>query len=339
MKVIGINGSARKDGNTSLLIKAVFAELEAEGIETDLVQLHGKALEPCKACFGCGGKRQCVVKTDYFNECFAKMVEADGIVLGSPVYSADVTAGMKAFLERAGVVVATNPGMLRHKVGASVAAVRRGGERRKGTMLAYLQGLSLGLAYVAPIGVQNLFVINAGLSQPRAAAYRTALIVIFFDVTLALAGFFGIGALIEHSELIRKGVLLAGSLVVMYMGLRLMLSREVAGPAINVNIPLMKTIGMACVVTWFNPQAIIDVSLLLGSFRVALPPEESGLFLWGVVCASCLWFLSLTTISSLFKNRFTPRLLRIINLVCGLVIFFYGVKLGWSFVELWQSTF
>ena len=76
MKVIGINGSARKDGNTSLLIKAVFAELEAEGIETDLVQLHGKALEPCKACFGCGGKRQCVVKTDYFNECFAKMVEA-----------------------------------------------------------------------------------------------------------------------------------------------------------------------------------------------------------------------------------------------------------------------
>ena len=127
MKVIGINGSARKDGNTSLLIKAVFAELEAEGIETDLVQLHGKALEPCKACFGCGGKRQCVVKTDYFNECFAKMVEADGIVLGSPVYSADVTAGMKAFLERAGVVVATNPGMLRHKVGASVAAVRRGG--------------------------------------------------------------------------------------------------------------------------------------------------------------------------------------------------------------------
>ena len=96
-------------------------------------------------------------------------------------------------------------------------------------MLAYLQGLSLGLAYVAPIGVQNLFVINAGLSQPRAAAYRTALIVIFFDVTLALAGFFGIGALIEHSELIRKGVLLAGSLVVMYMGLRLMLSLAARG--------------------------------------------------------------------------------------------------------------
>ncbi len=201
-------------------------------------------------------------------------------------------------------------------------------------MLAYVQGVSLGLAYVAPIGVQNLFVINAGLAQSRAEAYRTALIVIFFDVTLALAGFFGIGALIEHSDLIRKGVLLVGSFVVMYMGLRLMLSREVANPALNVNVPLLKTIGMACVVTWFNPQAIIDVSLLLGSFRVALPPEDAAPFILGVVCASCLWFLSLTTVSSLFKSRFTPRLLRLINLVCGLVILFYGAKLGWSFVEL-----
>ena len=201
-------------------------------------------------------------------------------------------------------------------------------------MLAYVQGLSLGLAYVAPIGVQNLFVINAGLAQSRAEAYRTALIVIFFDVTLALAGFFGIGALIEHSDLIRKGVLLVGSFVVMYMGLRLMLSREVANPALNVNVPLLKTIGMACVVTWFNPQAIIDVSLLLGSFRVALPPEDAAPFILGVVCASCLWFLSLTTLSSLFKSRFTPRLLRLINLVCGLVILFYGAKLGWSFVAL-----
>lgn len=127
MKVIGINGSARKDGNTALLIKAVFEALEAEGIETELVQLHGKTLAPCKACFGCGGKRRCVVANDFFNECFAKMAEADGMVLGSPVYSADVTAGMKALLERAGVVVATNPGMFRHKVGVSVAAVRRGG--------------------------------------------------------------------------------------------------------------------------------------------------------------------------------------------------------------------
>lgn len=127
MNVIGISGSSRRDGNTALIIRAVFEELEAEGIRTELVQLSGQRMDGCRACFGCKGKRACLFKDDFFNECFSKMVEADGIVLGSPVYSADVSALMKAFLERAGVVVATNPGLLRRKVGASVAAVRRGG--------------------------------------------------------------------------------------------------------------------------------------------------------------------------------------------------------------------
>ena len=127
MKVIGINGSARKDGNTALILRVVFEALEAEGIETELVQLHGRRIDGCKGCFVCKGKGECVFAKDDFNECFAQMLAADGIVLGSPVYSADVTSGMKALLERAGVVVAVNPGLFRHKVGASVAAVRRGG--------------------------------------------------------------------------------------------------------------------------------------------------------------------------------------------------------------------
>lgn len=127
MKVIGISGSARKDGNTAMIIRAVFEELEAEGIRTELIQLSGRRMDGCRACYGCKGKGACLFKDDFFNECFTKMVEADGIVLGSPVYSADVSALMKAFLERAGVVVAMNPGLLRRKVGASVAAVRRAG--------------------------------------------------------------------------------------------------------------------------------------------------------------------------------------------------------------------
>ena len=198
-------------------------------------------------------------------------------------------------------------------------------------MVAFFQGLSLGLAYVAPIGVQNLFVINSGMSQSRSAAYRTALIVIFFDVTLALAGFFGIGALIDASELLRKGVLLAGSLVVMWMGVRLLLSRNVANPAFNADMPVLKAVGMACVVTWFNPQAIIDVSLLLGSFRASLSAGDARQFITGVACASCLWFLFLTTVSSFFRSRFTPELLRLINIVCGIVILSYGLKLGLTF--------
>lgn len=127
MKVMGINGSARKDGNTAIIVGEVFDELNKEGIETELIQLADYEIQPCRGCFACKCRGDCVFAKDGFAEIFSRMVEADGILLGSPVYSADVSAKMKAFLERAGVVVATNPRLLRHKVGAAVAAVRRGG--------------------------------------------------------------------------------------------------------------------------------------------------------------------------------------------------------------------
>lgn len=127
MKVIGINGSSRNDGNTAIIVGEVFDELNKEGIETELIQLADYEIQPCRGCFACKGRGNCVFAKDGFAEIFSRMVEADGILLGSPVYSADVSAKMKAFLERAGVVVATNPGLLRHKVGGAVAAVRRGG--------------------------------------------------------------------------------------------------------------------------------------------------------------------------------------------------------------------
>lgn len=127
MKVIAINGSARKNGNTALIIGKIFEQLTNQGIETELIQLADYDIQPCRGCFACKGRGNCVFTNDGFTEIFASMVKADGIILGSPVYSADVSAKMKAFLERGGVVVATNPGLLRHKVGASVATVRRGG--------------------------------------------------------------------------------------------------------------------------------------------------------------------------------------------------------------------
>lgn len=127
MKVIRINGSSRKDGNTAIIICKVVDELNKEGIETELIQLADYEIQPCRGCFACKGRSNCVFAKDGFAGIFKRMVEADGIILVSPVYSADVSAKMKSFLERAGVVVATNPGLLRHKVGASVAAVRRGG--------------------------------------------------------------------------------------------------------------------------------------------------------------------------------------------------------------------
>lgn len=129
MKVLGINSSARKDGNTALLMGIVFEELNREGIETEMIQLAGKVIEPCKACWACGGKGTCVHKNDLFQEIYEKMARADGILLGSPVYTANISANMQAFLERASVVGDMNRGEnpLRHKVGAAVTAARRGG--------------------------------------------------------------------------------------------------------------------------------------------------------------------------------------------------------------------
>ena len=127
MKILGINGSSRKDGNTALLMREVFKGLEDAGMETSLIQLADHTIEPCRACFSCAKTGSCVFGQDDFNELFDLMTKADGILLGSPVYSADVSARMKAFLERAAVVADMRPGLLRHKAGAAVAAVRRGG--------------------------------------------------------------------------------------------------------------------------------------------------------------------------------------------------------------------
>jgi len=128
MKVVGINGSPRQEGNTSILIQTVFNELNQQGIETELIQLSKKTIKGCMACWTCTTQKnsKCIM-TDDFNDCFAKMIAADGIILGSPVYSAGVTSQIKAFIDRASVVLAANKGLLKHKVGAAVIAVRRGG--------------------------------------------------------------------------------------------------------------------------------------------------------------------------------------------------------------------
>lgn len=129
MKVLGISGSPRKDGNTAILIRTIFQELNDQGIDTELIQISDVAIKGCIACGGClvHKNKQCVIKGDNFNECFAKMVDADGIILGSPVYSADITSQMKALIDRASIVLAANKGLLKYKVGAAVVAARRGG--------------------------------------------------------------------------------------------------------------------------------------------------------------------------------------------------------------------
>lgn len=196
----------------------------------------------------------------------------------------------------------------------------------------YLQGLALGLAYVAPIGMQNLFVINSVLTQTRLRALVTALIVIFFDVTLALACFFGIGLVMQKYPPVQLGILLLGGLVVVYIGVSLLKSsvRQIGGAQ---QMPLGKTVWAACVVTWFNAQAVIDGTMLLGAFKASMTEAQSLHFLFGVLSASCLWFITLAMVVSLAGSLVTPRVLGVINKICGAVIAIYGLRLLWHFAE------
>ncbi|MFA5515589.1 MAG: flavodoxin family protein [Desulfuromonadales bacterium] len=129
MKVVAFSGSARKDGNTAILVREVFAALENEGIETELVQLAGERLRGCIACGRCWQTKDgsCAIKDDCINDCIGKMIEADGILLASPTYFADVTTEIKALVDRAGMTTRASGDLLRRKVGAAVIAVRRGG--------------------------------------------------------------------------------------------------------------------------------------------------------------------------------------------------------------------
>jgi len=129
MKVVGFNGSPRKSGNTAILLDLVFRELQKEGIETEMVQLGGRNIHGCRSCYKCFSQKdsRCGFDDDVLNSCVEKMIEADGIILGSPTYFTDVTAEIKALIDRAGLVALANDSLLKHKVGAAVVAVRRAG--------------------------------------------------------------------------------------------------------------------------------------------------------------------------------------------------------------------
>lgn len=129
MKVIAINGSPRKNGNTSILLNTVIDELNNEGIETELIHIGSKKFNPCRGCRKCYEikDKQCHSNNPMFNEIVEKICDAEGLLLGSPVYFADITAEMKALIDVVGYVNRSNSGLFRRKVGAAVSAVRRAG--------------------------------------------------------------------------------------------------------------------------------------------------------------------------------------------------------------------
>ena len=201
-------------------------------------------------------------------------------------------------------------------------------------MNIFLQGLTMGLAYVAPIGMQNLFVINSALTNKRKRALLTALIVIFFDITLSLACFFGIGTIMQKFKWLQMVILCVGSLIVIYIGISLLRAKTQDLEKDQPTMSVKKTISSACVVTWFNPQAIIDGTMMLGAFHVTLAAGQETPFITGVACASFSWFIGLTFLISLISSKFNAKVMRWINIVCGVIIIGYGIKLFVSFVQM-----
>ncbi len=200
-------------------------------------------------------------------------------------------------------------------------------------MSDYLQGLLLGLAYVAPIGMQNLFVINTAAAGTLRQAWLTAGTVIFFDITLALGCFWGIGLLLQRFFWLQMLMLLVGGLAVIRIGWGLACTQKVELIQTE-NRSWLQTAAAACAVTWFNPQAVIDGTLLLGAAQAACTSCGRYYFIAGVVSASCLWFMGLASAAHCIGGRLNSSILKYINRGCGIVLICYGLRLLWYFVAL-----
>ena len=197
----------------------------------------------------------------------------------------------------------------------------------------FLQGFLLGFAYVAPIGMQNMYIINTAATRSKLESYKVAAITIFFDISLAIACFFGIGILIDKFEILKDVIMAVGSLAVIFIGVNLIRDNPEMKTDIDTSRTTLQVIGSCFAVTWLNPQALIDGSLLLGGFKASLPEMASYVFIAGVCIASMTWFTSITTIVSKLKKVISNNDLKWINIVCGLVIVIYGLRLGVKFVQ------
>lgn len=207
-------------------------------------------------------------------------------------------------------------------------------------MGAFLQGFTVGLAYVMPIGAQNIFVINTALTHKASYRWMTSFIVIFFDVTISLACFYGVGTIMESNKWLQLIILGLGSLIVMWIGFSIFRDKSgLQGDQGKEELPILKVISTACVVTWFNPQAWIDGSMMLGAFRVSMDQSAGAVFITGVCLASVTWWIVMPTLVSLLKSKINDTVFRWINIICGLIIMVYGVKLFVNFIKLLQVMF
>ena len=191
----------------------------------------------------------------------------------------------------------------------------------------FFQGLMLGVAYAAPIGIQNMFVINAALTMRRDRSLACGLTVAFFDITLALACFFGIGAFIDIYPAVKTSLMIIGGIVLIYLGGKMLFAAQTQSTAGSFAPKFSTVVWTVFVFTWFNPQAVLDGTMILGAMYASLADSQRISFILGVSAASFLWFTSLATIISTFKTCFSRKFLKYTNIIFGTIIIFFGARL------------
>lgn len=172
------------------------------------------------------------------------------------------------------------------------------------------------------------------MSQKLRRAIATALIVIFWDISLGIACFLGAGALMQTLPWLQKIILGLGGLLVIYIGIGLVRSKADLSGGKDINQPYWKVVCSAFIVTWLNPQALIDGTLMLGAFRAALPAGSNLHFITGFASASFIWFNCLAVLVHILGSKVNDHVLTWLNRICGIVIIFYGIKLLGNLIQM-----
>lgn len=194
--------------------------------------------------------------------------------------------------------------------------------------MIYLRGILVGFAFVAPIGMQNIYMFNNALSNKMSKALLYDFLVWFCDALFSFAAFYGIGALISANEIVKIIVMLVGGALTSYIGFNIIRSaKQTAIGSDSKKQTLKQALMTALIVSWGNPQAMIDGTMMLGASRATLTFEQSILFITGVITASFIWDHGITIGFNLLRDKLPKKFLLAINLISGIIVAVYGLYL------------
>ena len=194
--------------------------------------------------------------------------------------------------------------------------------------MIYLRGILVGFAFVAPIGMQNIYMFNNALSNKMSKALLYNFLVWFCDALFSFAAFYGIGALISANEIVKIIVMLIGGALTSYIGFNIIRSaKQTAIGSDSKKQTLKQALMTALIVSRGNPQAMIDGTMMLGASRATLTFEQSILFITGVITASFIWDHGITIGFNLLRDKLPKKFLLAINLISGIIVAVYGLYL------------